>query len=472
MLFAHYLPEQADRLRRRMQAPEWRQALAECDLEAWRARLCPAPTAPGQLGAVARYLVERNGDRVRRMVAEEQREEEVLLRALADWSTALEGGERFPILFLGLVLTLECSFHPRCAYCNQAVLPRVVSLERWKELIVEAVDPVPPYIYLTGGEPLLLGEELWGDGGLVPFAAGLGCAVNINTNAALITPEVALRLVRGGLARLHVSLDSAEPRTQALLFGAEGRAEEVIAGLENILVARELLGAGHPQIHVNCVLTRVNLFGVPELLRLLFRMRRVRSVGAEGLEQVERSLGDFAFHLIPVGGPSNAPLRPTAEEWRRFYTETWAEAEEVWRSHQTEIGIPEGERSVLEAQVPFANPFRRADHHMTLEEYCELAARGNYWQGALGERCYLAPSQAFVLADGSQHWCGAHAIRRPEPLGDVAGAGLRENIRRGLGRLAELPQEACASCAGATCVINQSVDRALRGQIAEWLKAA
>ena len=77
---------------------------------------------------------------------------------------------------------------------------------------------------------------------------------------------------------------------------------------------------------------------------------------------------------------------------------------------------------------------------MSLDEYCELAATGVYWQGALMDRCYVAPTQAFVLPDGSLHWCGAHAIRRPRPLANVLQNGLRETIRANLGPPGRVPQ--------------------------------
>ena len=123
----------------------------------------------------------------------------------------------------------------------------------------------------------------------------------------------------------------------------------------------------------------------------------------------------------------------------------------------------------LAAVQPFANPFLRVDHGMDLDEYCRHAARGQYWEGALTQRCYVAPTQAFVLPDGSQHWCGAHAIRRPPPLGNVTDAGIRENIRSNISRLAECPDASCTGCAGATCVINQATDRNLRDQVRQWL---
>jgi MoaA/NifB/PqqE/SkfB family radical SAM enzyme len=382
----------------------------------------------------------------------------------------LLGDEHFPIVFLGLVVTLDCFFLPRCLYCNQTWLPRRLTVDDWKALLTEAAEPIPPYVYLTGGEPLQLGAEIWGDDGLVAFATGLGSAVNINTNAVLITPQVALQLVKVGLAKLHISLDSADPEVQGQLFQRRERIEAVLSGLYNVQIAREALGASHPQVHINCVLTARNLFQFPDLLRFLLEIRQVRSSGFAGKIKDDPAFRDFAFHLIPVGGSENALLRPTAEEWRRFYTETWQEAEQVWGDYQAAIGVPEADRKPLSGMFPFASPFKRVDHAMSLEEYCEHAARGSYWQGALTDRCYVAPTQAFILPDGSQHWCGAHAIRRPPPLGNVQGRSLRDNIRSNIGRLKGHPNAFCTGCAGATCAINQATRRDLAKQVAEWLK--
>ena len=85
-----------------------------------------------------------------------------------------------------------------------------MTLTDWKALVSEAAEPTPPYVYLSGGEPLRLAAEVWGDDRLVAFSTSFGCAVNINTNAVLITPQVALQLVKVGLSKLHISLDSAD----------------------------------------------------------------------------------------------------------------------------------------------------------------------------------------------------------------------------------------------------------------------
>ena len=457
-MFEHYLPEHRKRLKALLEQPEWQETLEKVDLERLKAETLIPPSPPSQFAGAAQYLFQRNSERVKRLLGKGVTDEEKLLDAFSDWETALSGDDRFPILFLGLVLTLDCSFDPiRCLYCNQAWLPKGMELDDWKSVIEEVAKPIPPYIYLTGGEPLLLGEGVWGDDGLVAFAVRLGCAVNINTNAELITPKVALNLVKSGLARIHISLDSHEPQLQAKIFRSPERVERVLMGIFNLQIARELLEVRHPQIHINCVLTNLNLDQFPAFLRFLLSVREAPH---------ENPLsGDFAFHLIPVGGAENENLRPNAKQWRKFYTDTWAEAERVWLEYQESIGIPAGERKSLVEWVPFANPFLRVNHEGGLDSYCEQAAKGIYWASALTKRCYVAPTQAFVLPDGSQHWCGAHAIRRPKPLGNVREDGIRANIRRNIARLKELPNEFCFNCAGATCAINQSVERILRDQI-------
>ncbi len=78
-------------------------------------------------------------------------DEEKLTEALFDWESALAGYENFPILFLGLVLTLNCSFEPiRCIYCNQRWLPQSMRFDDWKAVIEEVAKSKTNYIYLNG----------------------------------------------------------------------------------------------------------------------------------------------------------------------------------------------------------------------------------------------------------------------------------------------------------------------------------
>lgn len=182
--FIRYQPAQRERLRALVQTPEWRGFLARgAALRQWKADMSVPPAVPGQAEA-NEYLRERNAERVQGLLHEGVTDEEVLIEALGDWEAALADDDAFPIVFLGLVVTLDCFFLPRCLYCNQIWLPRRLTLDDWKALLSEAAEPVPLYVYLTGGEPLMLGAEVWGDDGLVAFATELGSAVNINGRLA------------------------------------------------------------------------------------------------------------------------------------------------------------------------------------------------------------------------------------------------------------------------------------------------
>jgi MoaA/NifB/PqqE/SkfB family radical SAM enzyme len=465
-IFDNYHPVHKERLQGFAETSQWQGLLSrEATLKQWKKETRKPTKAPTQQIKANEYLRERNAGRVHRLLDEGVTDEKKLLEVLGNWEAALLGKDAFPIVFLGLVVTMDCSFITRCMYCNQIWIPRRLTLDDWKNLLSEVAEPVPPYVYLTGGEPLILGAEIWGDNGLTSFATKLGCAVNINTNATLIKPHIAMQLVKVGLAKLHISLDCPDQDLQDELLLEPGRMSEVLEGIFNVQIAREVLGANHPEIHINCVLTHRNLFQFPALLRFLLEIGKTPSVDFK-----YPLFSDFSFHLIPVGGSENALLRPSKEEWKRFYTETWAEAEQIWHDYQESVGVIEKERKSLTNYVPFANPFLRADHHVDLDAYCEHAAQGEYWEGALTESCYVAPTQAFVLPDGSQHWCGAHAIRHPMPLGNVTDTRVRENIRSNISHLNEYPNEFCTGCAGATCFINQAAKRNLQKQIFEWMQ--
>jgi len=342
-------------------------------------------------------------------------------------------------------------------YCNQPWVPSAVDLDGWQEIIAEACVPGAggPYVYVTGGEPLVLGEGVWGEDGLVSRATALGAAVNINTNATLITPEVALSLVQAGLLRLHISLDTPDPALHDALRGRPGF-EAVLRGIVNVQVARELVGVPYPGIHINCVLTARNLEGFPDLFEFLLAIRRRCSDPADPL------FNDLFPHIIPVGGASNAALRPSAAEFERFYAVLWPRVAERWEREQADMGIPAEARRPLFGY--FSNPFLRVEHRGGLAAYAARSADGHYGALALARHCYVAPTQAAFTPDGAQYRCGAHAIRHALPL--AAGAGLRGRIVASLPGLEALPDPAaCDGCALATLYINQEVERRLRDDV-------
>ena len=469
-----YLPEHARRLAELVRTEAWQAALADGDhLQALRESTMPAPEMPDPVGVVQESLLACNQERVRRRIGAGDRDVEDLARDLGQWPDRWDGAP--PALsFIGVNLTLDCNAQPKCEYCNQRPVKKTLPIGVWRDLIAEltAGDAPRPYFSYTGGEPLLFGEALYGREGLIRQATEVGAPSNVNTNALAVTPQVALELVSAGTARLHISLDSASADVQDKLAGGAGRFARIVEGIHNVQIAREVLGANHPQIHINCVLTTRNMFDYPDLVRFLLERKRVRTPGAEGPLRADPHYRDLGIHLIPVGGKENAHIRPSADQWERFFTETWEQAAKVWDEYQEAQSVPEDQRLGYDDYAFFANPYRRVKYAGSLQDYARAAADCTQSELGLGDRCLVAPTQAFFLPDGAQHWCGGHAICRPEPIGWRQEGSVAANIQRALPRLADVPNDFCRGCPVATIFVNQSVEAKLRELVKEWIAEA
>lgn len=156
-------------------------------------------------------------------------------------------------------------------------------------------------IPLKGGEPLILGEEIWGDDGIIKFASERGAAVNVNTNAIALTPEVALRLIKVGLTKLHISLDTSDRVLQNHLRGEHF--DQILEGIYNVQLARDIIGTSYPVIHTNCVLTNRNLDLFPELFAFILEKHK------QTTDKNDPFYNDLFPHVIPVGGSDNDWLR-------------------------------------------------------------------------------------------------------------------------------------------------------------------
>jgi len=453
---SHYSAAHRAELAALLETEPWREVLASgLVAEVAASRLLPSATR-GFTDTVVERLTALNGARLRQLLAQGCRDAETLFEALARWPDDLDP-HALRLSFLGLNVTPHCNIEPRCQYCNQPDTEHTMSPDDWKRIVDEAAavnGEHGAYVYITGGEPLLLGEALWGDAGLVAYTTARGNSVNVNTNGTLLTPKVALWLIKAGTARLHISLDSSDRAVQNALYGGDWY-DRVLQGIYNVQLARELLGVTYPGIHLNCVLTRRNLDSYPELFAFALDKHAAISDKRHPL------FTDLFPHTIPVGGDENDALRPTAEDFERFYTQIWPQVVDTWRVYQERIGVPEADRAALPGY--FLNPWLRVRHGCDLAEYARLAAQGRYAVKALSTHCYVAPTQASFAPDGEQYRCGWHAIARWLPVGNVHRSGVLESIRDGLEGLGALPWEQyCDGCSLATLYINQQVEARLR----------
>jgi len=459
---SHYTAEHRLELEKLLNSQRWQETISSGLIDEVRDEKIEPGKTRDYIDTVVNQLLEFNEEKVKDLIAQCYEDRDYLFRELSRWPASLEG--KNPILsFVGFNVTAKCNFDPKCVYCNQPWVESSVDLEGWKEVIEDITtnnNREGPYIYITGGEPLVLGEEIWGDDGIIKFASERGAAVNINTNAITLTPEVALRFIKVGLAKLHISLDTSDRIVQNHL--REEHFDQILEGIYNVQLARDIIGASYPVIHTNCVLTNRNLDLFPGLFAFILEKHKQAADGNDPF------YNDLFPHVIPVGGSDNDWLRPSEDEFRRFYEGIWPEVCQMWDSYQEKLGVPKEERGALFGY--FSNPFLRVEHEGGLDAYVKASTEGHYAKLALTQYCYVTPTQASFTPDGYQYRCGSHAIRRILRIGNMRERGVFDSIREGISGLDELPhEEDCYGCALATLWINQSVESKLEEKLESML---
>lgn len=457
-----YTPEHRLELEQLINSPAWQQAINSGLVEEVKSDRIEPNKVRNFIDTVLSQLLEFNEERVKKLAAERDMDDDSIISELGKWPAGING--RDPVTsFIGLNLTPECNFKPKCLYCNQPWTDLEVDIQGWKDIIAEVTAKTNgegPYIYFSGGEPLLLGEDVWGDDGLIRYATERGAGVNVNTNATLITPEVALYFIKSGLSKLHVSLDTPDRETQNLLFGGD-RFDRVMEGIYNVQIARDLVGAGYPVVHTNCVLTNKNLEHFPKLFTFVLEKHK------QTADNSDPFFNDLFIHVIPVGGDENESIRPKDTEFRKFYDEIWNTIAGMWEEYQKGLSVPQDEVAGLSGY--FSNPFMRVRHEGGLDAYARISAEGTYGLLALSKHCYVAPTQATFSPDGNQYRCGSHAVRRILSIGNIKDRGVFASIKAGISSPTVLPQrDHCYGCALATLYINQAVESKLKEKAAEF----
>ncbi|HYP27484.1 MAG TPA: radical SAM protein [Blastocatellia bacterium] len=190
--------------------------------------------------------------------------------------------ERPKLLYLHL--TAKCNL--KCPYCyNQEHRFQFIQLSRKKDLketraegskedffniIDEAARLGFGEVKITGGEALLNKDAIE----IAARAKSRGLHVNLLTNATLITPEMA-RSIAKAVDSISISLDSAHPEEHDAVRGRGTHAKV----LEAIRMLRD---AGVKQIHLNSVVTPVNMDSVGEFLDYAYNSLQAREVTIAG----------------------------------------------------------------------------------------------------------------------------------------------------------------------------------------------
>ncbi len=344
-----------------------------------------------------------------------------------------------PPLVVALRLGYRCNL--RCRMCgqwgeaglgHQGELPeRTLTTDDVKRLIDE-LAAWRPYLYLTGGEPLLepdLGE-------VIRHASSRHLPVSLSTNGTLLARR-ARELIDAGLDYLYLSLDAPAPGEAAIRREPEGADSQAraAAGARELLRARDAHGVGLPLVQVQTIVVEENHRSLQAMARYL----------ADELRPDVWGLQLCVHTSAELAATHDAELR------RRFGTPGRA-----WSGFAR--SFPGLDPAALEAELRALQarrwPFRLRLYRplglpgLELGRYFDEPARPSFDPGSAELVCLNPYLFAQVEPDGSVACCGSQPDHK---LGDVRERGLLalwngERARAWRRGLAEGLLPACPRC--------------------------
>lgn len=155
----------------------------------------------------------------------------------------------------------------RCVMCNQwgengafikepnKMPKRALSLEDWK-VFFDDISKFYPYIYFTGGEPLMNKDII----DLVKYANSKHLITGMSTNSTFLE-EKAEDLIKTGLDYIYFSLDAPAPvENGSIRISAQGNDSnaEAAAAIKKFIDLRDKLGIGLPVTQVQTIIVQEN----------------------------------------------------------------------------------------------------------------------------------------------------------------------------------------------------------------------
>jgi MoaA/NifB/PqqE/SkfB family radical SAM enzyme len=208
-------------------------------------------------------------------------------------------------------LTERCNLRCKHCYQNLAYLNQEVSLERKKDSITSFVRfckkiKRTPRIAFTGGEPLILGEELFK---LLEFSKEKYPELEacVLSNGTLLTDQTCKRLKDLGVLYVQISLDGFEEKTHDFVRGP-GNYQKAISAIKKLAEYKI-------RTAVMFVFHKKNYLEVPKLIELC------NSLGVSALGITE---------LVPEGqGTILSELLLTPEEVHNLYLTIYKKQKEI-----------------------------------------------------------------------------------------------------------------------------------------------
>lgn len=155
---------------------------------------------------------------------------------------------------LRFAVTSNCNFN--CKYCNtnNQLIPELPDKEI-KEILTAAYNIGIIKLHWTGGEPLV-NKNLYQ---YIKYATNLGYVEQAITTNGFLLEEQAEKIIKAGISRVNISLDTMEKEQFEKITGIRGL-EKVLKGIYKVLDVSDC------QIKINMVVMRDNLKEVNDFI--------------------------------------------------------------------------------------------------------------------------------------------------------------------------------------------------------------
>ena len=152
------------------------------------------------------------------------------------------------IQFLQIEPTTRCNF--TCGFCcGRSMTQSDLDVEGFERALAQW--PELRHIELQGeGEPLL--HPRFFD--MVELARARGIVISFITNGSLLDDAAIDRILSGGVEKISISLESADPATFRAIRG--GKLEKVTANLRRLMAAKRARGLAHPLVGFSVTMLR------------------------------------------------------------------------------------------------------------------------------------------------------------------------------------------------------------------------
>lgn len=408
---------------------------------------------------ISDFLIQLNGDKVQAAILSGERDMKELLSILADWGTYMSQENRI-MSFVGLRITTFCNLigKDKCIYCDQRFIPENVVLDDYKlflDSMYKRISYGNFYLSISGGEPLLWGEKLYGENGLIRYIRDKGTYINMNSDLHLLNTDNTMKIILSGLQSLRVSFDISDE----YLFDeitTEGAFQRTLFSVFLLIRYKEIYKINKPKLYFNVVATKVNLNYYGELIDFLIEFI-IDNMDKGNLEEIKSLMN---IHLIPLGGEQNRHLMPEKEDWERYINVTLPKCKEKWKDfiESNELGLFEFDS--------FANPLNIDMYNRDVEDIIKDFIDGEFNRHAKRLKCYCAPTQMYILPNGDVYPCGNHAESSDTfILGNIKQDDYETIFKRNIEYLNNLPNDKCSKCPISTIKMNVRIEEKLTGYI-------